>query len=175
MAEVTNIGICPSCGAENIEGADTCQNCTMDLRTVDVPETAQLASESPFLDPIANLRMARAAVIPATTTVAEAVTLVAAQSSGAVIIADGARIVGIFTERDVLKKVAGREGLNARPITDIMTPDPVILRGDDTVATALNKMGSGGFRHIPVVSGGKVVGIVTARETLRWVMSNYFE
>ena len=175
MAEVTNIVVCPSFGAENIEGADTCQNCTMDLRTVDVPETAQLASQSPFLDPIANLRLARTASIPASATVGEAVTLLASQASGAVVVSDGARIVGIFTERDVLKRVAGHAHVLSRPVTTVMTPDPVILRGDDTVATALNKMGSGGFRHIPVVANGRVTGIVTARETLRWVITRYFE
>ena len=45
-----------------------------------------------------------------------------------------------------------------------MTPDPVVLRGDDTIAVAIHKMAMGGFRHIPLVSGGQATGIVSARD-----------
>ncbi len=80
-----------------------------------------------------------------------------------VLVIDGGRLVGIFTERDALLKLAGRS-LAGISVSDVMTPDPVVLREDDTVAVAIHKMALGGFRHIPLVDGGRPTGIVTARD-----------
>lgn len=171
----TNIVICPSCGAENIEGVDTCENCLMDLRTIDVPETAQSESESALLDKIAGLRCTRPLTTGTAVSVREAVAVLARDPAGGLIVLDGARVAGIFTERDVLKKVAGRPETLDLPVTAFMTRDPVMLRPGDTIATALNKMGDGGFRHIPVAGEGRVHGVLTGRDVLAWVMSRYFE
>lgn len=171
----TNIVICPHCGAENIEGSDLCGNCSMDLRTVDVPDSTRPASDSPFLTPISALRIREAATVPVSATVADTVAKLRGQTSGAIVVLSGTKIAGIFTERDVLKKVAGIDGIAAQPISAFMTPDPVVLRDDDTMAYALNKMGDGGFRHIPVTRGGALIGLLTAREVLGWVMSTYFD
>jgi len=51
----------------------------------------------------------------------------------------------------------------------------VVLRDDDTMAMALNKMGDGGFRHIPIVRGGELVGMITARDVMGWVLGKYFD
>jgi CBS domain-containing protein len=51
-----------------------------------------------------------------------------------------------------------------------MTPDPVVLRGDDTVAVAIHKMAVGGFRHMPLVADGDAVGIVTAQDLFRHIL-----
>ena len=82
---------------------------------------------------------------------------------GCVVVEDGGRLVGILTERDALLKLAGRplEGIAVR---DVMTPDPVVLRVDDTIAVAIHKMAVGGFRHIPLVRDGRVTAIVSARD-----------
>jgi CBS domain-containing protein len=50
------------------------------------------------------------------------------------------------------------------PLTELMTRDPVVLRHDDTLAVAINKMAVGGFRHIPIVDGGRPTGVVSARD-----------
>ena len=83
-----------------------------------------------------------------------------------VLVVDGGRLVGIFTDRDAVLKVAGRE-LKARPIAELMTHDPVVVRHDDTVAVAINKMAVGGFRHIPIVEDGRPTGLVSARDVFR--------
>lgn len=170
----TNIVICPHCGAENIEGTDTCENCLMDLRTVDVPGTVQAASDSELLEPISSLRASRAATVPVTASVRESVAAIRAAGSGAIVITDGDRIAGILSERDVLKKIAGRPELAAEPVSAFMTPDPVVLRDDDTMAAALNKMGDGGFRHIPITRQGELVGMVNGRDVVNWIMTKYF-
>ena len=78
---------------------------------------------------------------------------------------DGA-LVGIFTDRDAILKVAG-QARERRTIGDVMTHDPVILRSGDPVAVAIHKMAVGGFRHVPIVNGGVPVGVVSARDVFR--------
>jgi CBS domain-containing protein len=170
-----NVVVCPSCGAENIEGTDTCENCMADLSAIDVPESAQIASESDLTLPISSIRLSKPQTVSASATVREAIAVLRQEAAGAVVVISGERIVGIFTERDVLKKVAGKAGVLAAPITAYMTPDPVVLRDDDMMAVALNKMGDGGFRHIPVTRDGGLVAIVTARDVMSWVLGRYFD
>lgn len=173
--EPTNIVICPSCGAENIEGADTCQNCMADLRTIDVPATAQIASESDLARPIGSIRLSKARSVGLGASVRQAIAAMQGDSTGAVVVMDGVEIAGIFTERDVLKKIAGWPERLADSVSVHMTPDPVVLREDDAMAAALNKMGDGGFRHIPVVREGRLVAMLTGRDVWAWVLGRYFD
>jgi CBS domain-containing protein len=73
------------------------------------------------------------------------------------------RLVGIFTDRDAVVKAAGRR-LDTLKVGELMTPDPVVLRHDDPIAIAIHKMAVGGFRHIPILDGGRPTGVVTARD-----------
>ncbi|MBI5948396.1 MAG: CBS domain-containing protein [Chloroflexi bacterium] len=166
---------CPSCGTENIPGSDICQGCQSDLARLDLPETFQPASDSDLLRPLAEARLSKPVSIGAGATVREAVALLASDPNGAVVVVEDGAIVGILTERDVLKSIAGREGLMASAVRDVMTPDPVFLREDDTMAVALNKMSSGGFRHIPLVRDGELVALVTATDVMNWVMGCFFD
>jgi CBS domain-containing protein len=174
MTMTAERNLCPGCGTPFVQGADQCENCSFDLTRASLPAT-ELVGESDFSEPLTALRLAPPHAVPPGTPVARAVELLLADPSGAVIIADTAGIVGIFTERDILKKVAGRTGIADLAIQSVMTPDPVILRDTDTVATALNKMAVGGFRHIPLVHGQTLVGVVTASELMLWFMQKYFD
>ncbi|MEP6870775.1 MAG: CBS domain-containing protein [Anaerolineaceae bacterium] len=169
-----NIVICPSCGAENIEGADSCDHCTADLGSVDVPESTQMDTDSDLALPISSVRFEKPQTVPLSATVREAVEAMLRGMTGAVVVLDSGRIVGILTERDVLKRIAGKGELMAEPVSAYMTKDPVTLRHTDPMAHALNKMGVGGFRHIPVTRDGELVGIATARDVMAWVMGKYF-
>ena len=79
--------------------------------------------------------------------------------------------MGVFTDRDAVLKVAGL-AREARPISTLMTPDPVVLRHDETIAVAINKMAVGGFRHIPIVDDGRPTGVVTARDVFRHIVES---
>ena len=68
-----NIVICPSCGTENIEGSDTCERCMMDLRSIDVPETRQIVSESDLNVSISSVRMTRPRTVGPNNSVREAI------------------------------------------------------------------------------------------------------
>ena len=84
---------------------------------------------------------------------------------GAVLVVDGERLVGIFTERDVLHAVAvGRlEG----KVEDLMSHHPETIESSDTTGHAAAMMIHGGFRHLPVEDDGKLVGIVSIRDLIR--------
>jgi len=159
---------CPSCGHSNIQGVDQCEHCLADLTSLDV-------SESDLLLPLTKTRFSRLQTIAPEETVREAVGLLRGDASGAIVVVDRGAIVGIFTERDVLLKVAGQPERMDEPVSRYMTPDPVILRDTDTMAVAVHKMGLGGFRHIPLVHEGQLVAMVTGRDVMQWVMMRYFD
>ena len=80
------------------------------------------------------------------------------------------RLVGIFTERDAVVKLAGRS-LDGVDLRSVMTTDPVVLRPDDSLAVAIHKMAVGGFRHIPVVEGTRPRAVVGAADVFAHVLS----
>ena len=84
---------------------------------------------------------------------------------GCVLVVEHHRLVGIFTERDVLRKVVARgSALDATPVGEVMTAAPECLTLDDGIAYALNIMHDGGFRRIPLVDdAGHPTGVVTMR------------
>jgi CBS domain-containing protein len=85
------------------------------------------------------------------------------------LVGEGRRLEGILTERNLLLRAAGRS-LDGVRVGDVMTADPVVLRGDDSVAVAIHKMAVGGFRHMPLVEDGRVIGIVTAQDLFRHIL-----
>jgi CBS domain-containing protein len=78
----------------------------------------------------------------------------------------GNTLVGIFTERDVLRAAAGRRDLATEPVREWMTEDPVTAAAEDDSEGAAETMLAGGFRHLPIVDGDKLVGIVSLRDLL---------
>jgi len=88
-----------------------------------------------------------------------------------VLVEKAGRLVGIFTERDVLTKVVGTTlDIDRKFVDAVMTPDPEALGPDDLVTYALNKMSVGGFRHIPLVDADeRPVGIVSMRNVVDFI------
>jgi CBS domain-containing protein len=89
---------------------------------------------------------------------------------GCVMIVENDKLVGIFSERDALMKlnVDAAKFLN-RPISQFMTTDPVTLETNDKIAFALHKMNVGGYRHIPILFHGKLAGVISIRDILRYL------
>jgi len=109
----------------------------------------------------------RLVIASSATSVIDAARLMAAAAVGAVVVVDGGAVVGIFSERDAVYRViaAGREPL-ATCLSEVMTPDPVTVEPGRSYGHALRRMQEHGFRHMPVVDGGKLLGIVSARNVL---------
>lgn len=99
------------------------------------------------------------------TTVVEAARRMHERRVGAVVVFDGTRLVGILTERDVLRAVAtgGVEGA----VSDAMTASPETVESDESAGHAAALMIHGGFRHLPVVDGDSVVGMISIRDLVR--------
>jgi CBS domain-containing protein len=93
--------------------------------------------------------------------------LMMSKSVGAVVVVADENLVGICTERDIVFRVVAK-GLDARatPLADVMTPGPQTIAPDKPFGSALLMMHERGFRHLPVVQDGKVVGMVSSRSAL---------
>ena len=108
--------------------------------------------------------------VPVTATVHEAVQKMIDARIGSVLVVDGDALVGIFTERDVLVRVVGanRNPLKT-PVSFVMTHDPVSVDSATTVQEVIEQHSGKEFRHLPVVDNGKLVGMVSMRDILRWI------
>ena len=104
---------------------------------------------------------------PPATSVRDAARLMAAANAGAVMVVDSERLVGIFTERDVVFRVIaeGRDAGVTR-LSDVMTPAPKTLGPDKSYGHALLLMQENGFRHVPVLENGRPIGIVSSRNAM---------
>jgi signal-transduction protein with cAMP-binding, CBS, and nucleotidyltransferase domain len=98
--------------------------------------------------------------------IAEAAKHMVARGVGAVLVMDGERLEGILTERDILQAVAKGLSQSAR-VRDWMTRTPETIEASDETGHAAALMIHGGFRHLPVLDGGTVVGIVSIRDLMR--------
>ena len=101
-------------------------------------------------------------------TLGEAAAKMTERGVGAVVVSDFGRMIGIFTERDLMRAVAGRVHSSEARVREWMTPDPVTMTEDASVEEAGETMIERGFRHIPVVAGERAVGIVSIRDVAEW-------
>jgi CBS domain-containing protein len=161
--------ICPACGFENIQGSDECENCGADLRTADIPSPSTSFEARLVSEPLSALDPPPPLVAAPETSLAEAVRLMQAGPAGCIVVELDGHVAGILTERDCVLKVADGD-LESRRVSDVMTADPVVLRPDDSIAVAINKMAVGGFRHIPLVANGHATAIVSARDLFRYIL-----
>jgi CBS domain-containing protein len=78
--------------------------------------------------------------------------------------------VGIFSERDLLTKVAGTAvDYERQPVSQFMTSNPETIQATDRLAFALHKMDCGGYRHLPVIKDGRPLGMISVRDMLRYI------
>jgi CBS domain-containing protein len=165
--------ICPHCHAENIEGVDECVECGHALAGHDLPGDKGGRAPGFVFDDISRLPKREPVFAGVADPVGLAVRLMQTRSTGCIVVRDGEQTAGIITGWDILQKVAGpREDLNAVTCGQIMTPNPICVREDETVAVALNMMHSGGFRHLPVLRDNEIAGIIDAGDLFRDISPN---
>lgn len=162
---------CPACGHPNIDGVDQCEQCQADLFELGLPETTSVGlAQRLHEDSILELRPELNATVLPETTVAEVVQTLIDQHASAVMIVHREGIVGIFTERDFLMKIAHRyHEVADQPIRKFMTPDPECLQVDDSIALGLNRMTVKNYRHIPIIRDGKPVACARVRDVLQFI------
>lgn len=110
------------------------------------------------------------------TPIGDAVELMRERAVGCLLVVEGEVLRGIFTERDLLRKVlvANAQWTLADPISDVMTADPVVAHADEALAVLLDRMYSGGFRHIPLLeSGDRLLGTISLKRVIGFLADQF--
>lgn len=120
-----------------------------------------------YSQPVRTVMDRKLLTAPPETTIGKAAKLMARRKVGAVMVVKHQRLIGIFTERDALFAVIARDlDPKTTRLVDVMTSQPRTVDPDKSFGYALLLMHENGFRHLPVVKNGKLLGIVSARNAL---------
>ncbi len=130
--------------------------------------------EAIFNRPIRDLNYHPPRCVQQTAKLVEAVELMKRYSVGAIMIQEGEKLIGILSERDILRKVLGTDvDLNQSTVEQYMTRNPEVLKLDDSIAYVLHTMHLGGFRHVPLVDEEqRPVGIVSIKDANEYIVSH---
>jgi CBS domain-containing protein len=162
---------CPFCGHEEIEGVDQCNECGHSLTDDSRPEPATEVERSIMSDTIADLAPHTPVVVDVSATVKEVLNTLVENSIGCVLVTKDDAIVGIFSEKDALRRLNVDAASHAdEPISKFMTKSPETLKDNANIAFAVHRMDQGGFRHVPIMgSKGVPKGIISVRDILRFL------
>jgi CBS domain-containing protein len=124
------------------------------------------------VDAILRLKGSRVWSVPGEATVFEAIQLMAARNIGALVVLHGNRLEGIFTERDYTRKVAlyGRSSKDTL-VQDVISPNVCVARPESTVDECMRLMTANRVRHLPVLNGDLIVGLVSIGDLVNWIIS----
>ena len=167
--------ICPSCGHDNLEGMDRCENCMKSLRDLDVPRADATGGlvRSVMEDKLSSLERAETVTARPDESALEVARRLKEAQTGCALVLDGqGKLIGIFTEHDVLCKLVGADAQgNAKdvPVSKLMSGNPESLREADSVAAALNKMAMGRYRHVPVQSNDGSYSVASIETVLKYI------
>jgi len=167
---------CPSCGYHNLPGADCCEQCDTNLMHEDLPldQIRSAIEKSLGEDRVGSLNPVEAVSVPEDTPLDAAIQTMRNRMFGCVLVTDpDGRLCGIFTERDVLYKLAGKvDDLAARPVSQYMTPNPEVVQEGQLIASALQRMMVGDLRHLPIVDEqGRPTKILSSRDVIGYGVS----
>jgi CBS domain-containing protein len=107
-------------------------------------------------------------------TAAEAIRRMVAATVGSAVVLEGSLLVGIFTERDVLRLAAEGTSFESTRVGDVMTPSPKTIGPDDDILDASRVMAELRVRHVPVAVAGQVLGVVGIRDVVRVLLERAF-
>jgi predicted transcriptional regulator len=163
--------LCPSCGYDNIEGMDRCENCMTPLLKLDLPYAEGSGLECSVMeDNLSHLEHETAALAGLETPALEVISTMRNLKTGCALVLDGNALAGIFTEHDVLKKLTGAAAMPPQtPIKQLMSSNPEVLHEADSVAAALNKMSLGRYRHIPVARNDGSYSVISIKNVLKYI------
>ena len=162
---------CPSCGHENIDGIDRCENCLASFRQLDIPSTdaAEGLALSVMEDNLSRLDQDETIAVAPDTPALDVTHLMKNSNSGCALVVEGGKLVGIFTEHDVLKKLNSGGNLASATVKELMSRNPETLHEKDSVAEALNKMSLGRYRHIPFKKADGTYAVASIKSVLKYI------
>ncbi len=147
-----------------------------DLRYEDESGAGKVLGRELFGNPISTLHLrARHISIPLGTTIGDAARVMKQNRIGCVLVEEAGRLVGIFTERDILTKLVGTGYDPAAVSVDgVMTRNPETLSPEDPIAFALQLMSVGGFRHVPLVDAERrILGILSVKDIVEYIVEHF--
>lgn len=166
---------CPFCGHHNLAGDDDCEDCGEDLTAFDGLRPVGRFEKSLVRDALEILPGAAPVIVGPLTPLGEVAEHLARENRS-ILVAEGERLVGIVTERDLLFKVMGKiPEWRHLPVCDFMSADPETLELTDKIAYALHKMAIGGFRHIPILRDNKPKLVISVRDILEYLAESFPE
>ncbi len=123
---------------------------------------------------IRHLPLRPAALVERGASIREAVEVMKSKRLGCALVCERGKLVGLFTERDLLNKVIGELVGYDAPVEQVMTADPAKLRLDDSVFDAMRVMKEGDYRNIPLVDGQETAaGVVTVRDLVTYFAEHF--
>ena len=128
-------------------------------------------------DPLSSLTQEKFVVLNEQATLRDAIASMQKFHIGCILLEKNHKITGIFTERDIVQNIVGnRHNLEKECVADYMTKSPDVLHFQDPIAFALNKMISGGYRHIPIVDKTKKpIGIIAMQDIINHLGDYFFD
>ena len=165
---------CPSCGFENLEGEDRCAQCLHSLmeRDIPFPKKSDTIRTAIMNAPISDLLTGKDLLVASTSdTLQKIVKILQKEKKDCVLIYKKKKLVGIISQRDILRKVAGiYQDLSKVKAEVVMTPNPEYVKAEDPIAFVVNKMAMGGYRHVPVLAAdGTPFSIISIKDVLGYL------
>lgn len=126
------------------------------------------------VESVSRLRPTAAWCLRIDQTVADAVALMRRERVGCVLVCQGDRLCGIFTERDLIRRVLAARRSLSLPLAECMTADPVVVQPNESIGTAVRRMQAGSYRHLPVVdSEGRPVGVLSVKRIVHYLVEHF--
>jgi len=125
-------------------------------------------------DSVSRLLPSEPLSVERTSTVGDTVELMRRENVGCVLVCDDGQLVGLFTERDLMRRVLAVGKPLSLPIEDVMTQNPVTVGPREAIRLAVRRMEAGGHRHLPVIDeGNRPVGILSVKRVVRFLVEHY--
>jgi len=165
---------CPSCGYENIDGIDRCENCLAPFRQLDIPsrDAAEGIARSVMEDNLSRLHADETVRVAPDTPAIDAIRLMNDADAPCALVIEGQSLAGIFTEHDVLLHMTSPSDYvtsNNMPVREFMSPHPETLEEGASVAEALNKMSMGRYRNMPFRRSDGSYAVASIKSVLKYI------
>jgi CBS domain-containing protein len=126
------------------------------------------------IDSVSRLPLSPPLQIGPAQTVEEAVRLLREEKVGCLLVCEGEKIVGILTERDLLRRVLALGKPLTLPVVECMTPNPEVVHRKEPIGAAVRRMEEGGYRHLPVVDeAGRLVGVLSVKRIVHYLVEHF--
>jgi CBS domain-containing protein len=125
-------------------------------------------------DPVSRLEPSLPRSVDRSATVSDAVELMRRDNTGCILVCENGQLVGLFTERDLMRRVLAVGKPLSLPIAEVMTAEPLTIQSRDPIRLAVRRLEGGGHRHLPIVDDtNRPTGILSVKRVVRYLVEHY--